>query len=333
MIIHYNTLMTNSALHPFEKLTPTHIIEAIEQQGFLCNGSVFAMNSYENRVYQIGIEDDNQPLIAKFYRPNRWSKEQIQEEHDFSFELHNHEIPVVVPLKDSHGSSLFDYDEFLFTLFPRKGGHAPELDHKQNLQIMGRMLARLHLIGEKKPFKYRPKLDISTFGRESIDFVSNEFIPFEHKSNYVGVCERLMDLMQPKLENCHNIRVHGDLHIGNILMRDDIPFLVDFDDSRLAPAIQDIWMLLSGEENEQKHQLQKVIGAYSEFRDFPYNELSLIESLRTLRILHHCAWLARRFDDPAFESAFPWFDQNSYWLQHINDLNNQLDALQIENEL
>ena len=323
--------MTNSALHPFEKLTPTLIMDAIEDQGQLCSGSVFAMNSYENRVYQIGIEDQQQPIIAKFYRPNRWSQEQIQEEHDFSFELLNHDIPVVVPLKDENGKSLFKHEEFVFSLFPRKGGHAPELDHKDNLQIMGRMLARLHLIGEKKLYKHRPKLDILTFGRDSIDFVSNEFIPFEHKSNYVNVCAKLVDLMQPILENCLNIRVHGDLHIGNILMRDEIPYLVDFDDSRLAPAIQDIWMLLSGEEQEQKVQLQKVIEAYSEFRDFPYNELNMIDSLRTLRMLHHCAWLARRFDDPAFESAFPWFDQNSYWVQHINDLDNQLSELKNSN--
>lgn len=318
----------NNNPHPFEKLTPELIMDAIEEQGHLCNGSVFAMNSYENRVYQIGIEEQQHPIIAKFYRPNRWNKAQIQEEHDFSFELLAHDIPVVVPLKDKNKNSLFEHEGFTFSLFPRKGGHAPELDHKENLQIMGRMLARLHLIGEKHLFIHRPKLDIISFGKNSIDYVSNDFIPFEHKSNYDTVCHQLIQLMQPKLINCHNIRVHGDLHIGNILMRDDIPNLVDFDDSRLAPAIQDIWMLLSGENEEQKAQLQKVITAYSEFRAFPYNELKMIESLRTLRILHHCAWLARRFDDPAFESAFPWFDQNSYWLQHINDLNNQLDALQ-----
>ena len=331
MIIHYNKVMTNSDLHPFEKLTPTLIMDAIEEQGHLCSGSVFAMNSYENRVYQIGIEDQTQPIIAKFYRPSRWTQDQIQEEHDFSFELLNHDIPVVVPLQNNQGKSLFNHEGFVFSLFPRKGGHAPELDHKDNLQIMGRMLARLHLIGEKKLYEHRPKLDCVTFGKDSIEFVSNEFIPFEHKSTYVSVCNQLMDLMQPRLENCKNIRVHGDLHIGNILMRDKIPNLVDFDDSRLAPAIQDIWMLLSGEEQEQKIQLQKVIEAYSEFREFPHHEIKMIESLRTLRILHHCAWLARRFDDPAFESAFPWFDQGSYWMQHINDLTNQLDALQVEN--
>jgi Ser/Thr protein kinase RdoA (MazF antagonist) len=325
--------MNAADLHPFEKLTPELIMDAIESHDFHCDGRVFALNSYENRVYQIGIEGEKKSIIAKFYRPNRWSQAQIQEEHDFCYELFDHEIPVITPLKDSQGKSLFSHNNFSFALFPQVGGRAPELDYKENLQIMGRMLARLHLIGEKSLFKHRPKLDILTFGKDSIDFVSEQFIPFEHKSNYTKACKQLMYLMQPKLENCHNIRVHGDLHIGNILMRDDIPFLVDFDDSRLAPAIQDIWMLLSGEPNEQKIQLEKVKSAYQEFRDFPHHEITMIESLRTLRMLHHCAWLAKRFDDPAFESAFPWFDQSSYWLQHIQDLNNQVDALQVENEL
>ncbi|MFK8011070.1 MAG: serine/threonine protein kinase [Marinicellaceae bacterium] len=324
--------MTNSDIHPFEKLTPTLIMDAIELQGYLCSGSVFAMNSYENRVYQIGIEDQQQPIIAKFYRPNRWSVQQVQEEHDFSFELESQEIPVVVPLRNKQGESLYSHNGFAFALFPRKGGHAPELDYKENLQIMGRMLARLHLIGEKEQYSKRPILNIESFGIESIKFVSEQFIPLEHKSSYDKVCQQLLVNMQPKLSNCRNIRVHGDLHIGNILMRDELPYLVDFDDSRMAPAIQDIWMLLSGESEEQKIQLQKIIEAYSEFRDFPFQELKMVESLRTLRILHHCAWLARRFDDPAFESAFPWFDQNSYWVQHITDLNNQLDALQNEIE-
>jgi Ser/Thr protein kinase RdoA (MazF antagonist) len=320
----------NQDIHPFEKLTPETIIDAIEAQGYWCDGSVFAMNSYENRVYQIGIENKKQPLIAKFYRPNRWTKAQIQEEHDFCFELVEHDIPVVVPLRNNKGDSLFNHEDFLFALFPRKGGYAPELDYKNNLEIMARTLARLHLIGERQLFQHRPTLNIQTFGQDSIDFVSQQFIPMEYKSQYETVCQKLIQLMQPKLDNCHNIRVHGDLHIGNILMRDDIPFLVDFDDSRLAPAIQDIWMLLSGEENEQKVQLEKIKAAYKEFRAFPEQEVTMIESLRTLRILHHCAWLARRFDDPAFAVAFPWFDEGSYWQTHINDLKNQVTQLKME---
>ncbi|MEZ5497381.1 MAG: serine/threonine protein kinase [Gammaproteobacteria bacterium] len=323
--------MTNSELHPFEKLVPELIMDAVEEHGFECDGCVFALNSYENRVYQIGVEDSQESIIAKFYRPNRWSLEQIQEEHDFCFELAEHEIPAIMPIKNTNGESLHCYEGFYFALFAKIGGYTPELDHKDNLQIMARMLARLHNIGEKKLFKHRPKLDIQTFGRYSVEFISNEFIPFEHKSSYDSVTKQLLEVMESRLQNAHNIRVHGDLHIGNILMRDDIPFLVDFDDTRLAPAIQDIWMLLSGESHEQQNQLHKIISAYSEFRDFPHHEIKMIESLRTLRMLHHCAWLARRWDDPAFETAFPWFDENSYWLQHIQDLRNQLDALQQNN--
>lgn len=318
-------------LHPFERLTPEIIMDAIEKQGFECDGRVFALNSYENRVYQIGIEGEAKAIIAKFYRPNRWSNAQIQEEHSFCFELADHEIPVITPVLNSKSDCLFSHNDFSFSLYPQVGGHAPELDYKNNLEIMGRMLARLHLIGEKKLFVHRPKLDLDSFARESIQYISEEFIPFEHKSHYDNICKQLIELMEDKLEDCNNIRVHGDLHIGNILMQNDVPFLVDFDDSRLAPAIQDIWMLLSGEENEQKIQLQKIITAYQEFRDFPFNEVKMIESLRTLRMLHHCAWLARRWDDPAFAVAFPWFDESSYWLGHIQDLTNQLDAIKRNN--
>jgi len=321
--------MRDNNLHPFEQLTPEKIMDAVEDHGYLCNGGVFALNSYENRVYQIGIEGEMKHVIAKFYRPNRWSLQQIKEEHQFCFELQEHDISVITPLKNTQGNSIHCHEDFYFSLFPKVGGYAPELDYQENLQIMARMLARLHLIGERKLFKHRPKLEIQTFGHDSINYVSQHFIPFEHKSNYDSICHELLAAMNEKLRGCHNIRVHGDLHIGNILMRDDIPVLLDFDDSRLAPAIQDIWMLLSGEESEQKIQLQKIITAYQEFRDFPHDEIVMIESLRTLRMLHHCAWLARRWDDPAFAQAFPWLIENSYWLQHIQDLRNQLEALSI----
>jgi Ser/Thr protein kinase RdoA (MazF antagonist) len=319
--------MSNSNLHPFDKLTPDLILDAIESQGIYCNGSVFALNSYENRVYQVGIEDEIKPVIAKFYRPDRWSENQILEEHDFCFELESHEISVISPIKINE-KSLFEFEDFQFSLFPKTGGYAPELDHKENLSIMGRMLARLHTIGESTSFKFRPTLNLDSFGQDSADFVSSQFIPMEHKSSYDKVTKQLLELMKPKLQKSNNIRVHGDLHIGNILLRDEIPYLVDFDDSRSAPAIQDIWMLLSGEDEEQKIQLQKIITAYQEFRPFPFNEIDMIESLRTLRMMHHCAWLARRFDDPAFPDAFGWFDTNSYWHQHINDLNNQIELIE-----
>ena len=320
--------MTNP--HPYEELTPDTVLNAIESQGHYVNGSVTALNSYENRVYQVGI-DQNEPLIVKFYRPERWSQTQIQEEHDFCFEIQTHDIPVVTPLQDSEGQSLFRYQGFLFALFPRKGGYAPELDHQDNLTIMGRTLARLHNIGAQHSFKHRPELNAQTFGQDAIDYVAEHFIPFEHKSAYTTVCKEIMLCVSEQLKGAKNIRVHGDLHIGNILLREDIPNLVDFDDSRSAPAIQDIWMLLSGNEQEQQIQLQKIKTAYSEFRDFPHNELSMIESLRTLRMIHHTAWLARRWQDPAFPPAFPWFDTHQFWAQHVADLSQQLHTLQIPN--
>ena len=325
--------MTQPSTHPFDRLTPDTILDALESQNFHVDGRVTALNSYENRVYQVGIEAVNteqaDPLIAKFYRPARWNRPQIQEEHDFCFAIEAHDIPVVSPLKNASGDSIFTYEDFDFALFPRKGGYAPELDYQDNLAIMGRTLARLHNVGAQQKFKHRPELNAQTFGQESIDFVAEHFIPFEHKSAYLAVCNNIMVIITDKLQGATNIRVHGDLHIGNILLRDDIPNLVDFDDSRSAPAIQDIWMLLSGEPHEQEIQLQKIIAAYSEFREFPFQELPMIESLRTLRMIHHTAWLARRWQDPAFPPAFPWFDTHQFWGQHVADLQQQLNALMI----
>ncbi|MCX7552913.1 serine/threonine protein kinase [Marinicella sp. S1101] len=312
--------------HPFDQLTPELILAAIESQQFAVDGSVTALNSYENRVYQIGMADDL-PLIVKFYRPERWNTAQIQEEHDFCFVLKAHELPVVTPIRNDEGQSLFGYEGFEFALFKRTGGYAPELDHQDNLAIMGRTLARLHNIGATHKFIHRPILDSQNFGHDSINYVAESFIPFEFKTTYLNVCQTIMPMIEERLAGANNISVHGDLHVGNILLREDIPNLVDFDDSRLAPAIQDIWMLLSGDQDEQQAQLQKIIPAYEAFRPFPYTELKMIESLRTLRMIHHTAWLARRWDDPAFPPAFGWFDTHQYWQQHIADLQHQLQAL------
>lgn len=320
--------MNINSLHPFETLTPEQVLQAIESQGFAVDGCVTALNSYENRVYQVGLSNHNKPIITKFYRPERWQPKQILEEHEFCFDAVEAEIPVVAPLKNDQGESVFQHDIFCFALFPRKGGYAPELDHQDNLSIMGRTLARLHNVGAAKSFKYRPALDAQSFGYDAISFVASQFIPFEHQSAYTDTCNEIMTLVKQVLSSVTPIRVHGDLHIGNILMRDDIPHLVDFDDSRSAPAIQDIWMLLSGDPHEQDIQLEKIKSAYQEFRDFPYKELPMIEALRTLRMIHHSAWLARRWSDPAFPPAFPWFDTHQYWNNHIADLKQQLQALQ-----
>ena len=315
--------------HPFDALTPDFIINAVESKGYLCDGRILALNSYENRVYQIGIEDE-QPIIAKFYRPDRWSREQILEEHSFSYELEEHELPVVTPLKDENGNSLMQYKGFAISLFERKGGRAPELDYQDNLTILGRLLARMHLIGAREDYLHRPTINIQHYGMDSAEFISEHFMPEELKLSYDTLVRDLLSQMYEIMQRVgavRQIRVHGDCHAGNMLWRDDVPHFVDFDDSRMAPALQDIWMLLSGDHEQQSHQLKKILQGYQEFNDFNYTELQLIEVLRSLRIMYFSAWLARRWNDPAFPQAFPWFNTVRYWEEHILELREQLSAL------
>lgn len=315
--------------HPFETLTPDFIMDAIESQGHLCDGRNLALNSYENRVYQIGIEDKT-PIIAKFYRPQRWTVNQILEEHDFSYELAEQELPIVTPLKNEQGVSLHEYQNFHFSLFERKGGHAPELDYQDNLLILGRLLARMHLTGAIKPFKYRPSINIQNYGYDSVRYISDNFIPDYLKQAYDSLTNDVLNALEKLIKQSgkvKSIRVHGDCHAGNMLWRDDKPNFVDFDDSRMAPAVQDIWMLLSGSREQQGIQLNRILDGYFEFNDFDMAELRLIEVYRTLRIIHYSAWLARRWEDPAFPHSFPWFNTSRYWEEHILELREQFSAL------
>jgi Ser/Thr protein kinase RdoA (MazF antagonist) len=315
--------------HPFQSLTPDFIMDAVESQGFRCDCRTLALNSYENRVYQVGI-DEGLPLIAKFYRPGRWSDGQIAEEHRFCFELVEHELPVVAPWTNGAGESIFHHHGFRFALYPRQGGHAPEFDNLDNLLILGRMLGRIHRIGSVRPFELRPTLDIQSFGRDSVALISEEFIPQEYRASYTAVTDLLLEEIEARLAAAgpvRFIRTHGDCHSGNILWRDNAPHFVDFDDARMAPAVQDLWMMLSGERPRRTAQLEALIEGYSEFCDFDPSELCLIEPLRTLRMLHYSAWLARRWHDPVFPVAFPWFNTVNYWGEQILELREQLAAL------
>lgn len=315
--------------HPFENLTPDFIIDAIEHHGLICDGRLLALNSYENRVYQVGIEDES-PIIAKFYRPDRWNPQQIEEEHRFSFELDEQELPVVAPIK-FNDRSILQFGEFDIALFRRFGGHSPELDYGENLSVIGRLLARMHLIGERKPYQHRPSIDLDGFGADSVHFIRENFIPVELSQAYQTLTDDLLATLQRRIEEygpLNQLRVHGDCHAGNLIIRDDQLWFVDLDDSRMAPAIQDIWMLLSGDTEQQARQLRTIIDAYRQFRPFDLRELHLIEVYRSLRIIHYCAWLARRWDDPAFPHNFPWFNTTRYWEQHILELREQLGALQ-----
>ncbi len=317
-------------LHPFEQLTPDFILDAVESLGHWCDGRTLALNSYENRVYQVGIED-SEPLIAKFYRPGRWSREQILEEHQFCYELVEQELPVVAPIRDDNGESLFEYQGFMLSLFKRRGGRAPELDNLDNLYQLGRLLGRFHLIGEQRPFIHRPAITTQSFGYESIALISDKFIPMGLKTAYDSLVTDLMKVLEMRQKEAGEvklIRVHGDCHGGNMLWRDEAPNFVDFDDARMAPAVQDIWMLLCGDRYNQTLQLSEILDGYAEFHNFDLRELQLVEVLRTLRMLNYAAWLARRWEDPAFPHSFPWFNTERYWSQHILELREQFSALQ-----
>jgi len=323
--------MPESNQHPFETLTPDFLMTAIETQGHLCDGRLLALNSYENRVYQVGIEDQT-PLIAKFYRPNRWTEQQIREEQQFSFELAEQELPIVCPLINDDGQSLFQYGDFHFSLFPRQGGHAPELDNLDNLLIIGRMMGRIHSIGATKSFATRPQLNSQNFGHDCVKLISEQFIPASLKPAYDTLTSDLLQCIDENMAQAHAnglsyIRTHGDCHSGNMLWRDDAPHFVDFDDARMAPAIQDLWMFLSGDRARRTAQINELVEGYNEFYDFQPRELHLIETLRTLRMIHYAAWLASRWQDPAFPKSFPWFNSERYWGEHILELREQLSAL------
>ncbi|MDF1579788.1 MAG: serine/threonine protein kinase [Desulfuromonadales bacterium] len=310
----------------FEGLNPDVVLDAVESVGYECDCRILTLNSYENRVYQIGIEG-GEPLIAKFYRAGRWSDEQILEEHQFSFELVEHELPVVAPLTID-GTSLLRFAAMRFALYPRKGGHAPEFDNLDNLLIMGRLLGRIHAVGATRPFVHRPQLDSRSFGYDSVALVSAKFVPPAYKANYDVLAADLLQGVDALLSaTVTNIRTHGDCHAGNILWRDNAPHLVDLDDARMAPAMQDIWMMLSGDRTRQSVQLAEIVSGYEEFHTFQPQQLRLIEALRSLRILHYCAWLARRWDDPTFPHHFPWFNTERYWGEHILELREQIAAL------
>ncbi len=321
--------MSAITAHPFDGLTPDFVLAAIESQGYLVDGRMLALNSYENRVYQVGIEGE-EPLVAKFYRPQRWSNAQIQEEHDFVFELAEQELPVVAPLRNAQGDSLLHYEAMRFSLFPRKGGRAPELDNLDNLYTLGQCLGRMHRVGQADSFQHRPSLTWQSYGEESLD-TALRLVPSGLRPAYISLGRDILKLVQQRFADSADvrwIRCHADCHIGNILWRDDAPHFVDFDDVRMAPAIQDLWMFLSGERHEQLIQLQELVEGYAMFHVFEPRELQLVESLRTLRMLHHCAWLARRWDDPAFPRHFPWFNTERYWGEHILELREQFALLQ-----
>jgi len=317
----------------YQNLGPEQILNAVESQGFRSDGHLLALNSYENRVYRVGLEEKS-PIIAKFYRPERWDDKAILEEHDFAWELVENEIPLVAPLRNDEGDTLHRYQAYRFALFPCRGGRAPDLENSEHLRQLGRCLGRIHAVGKTKLFRSRPALTSHSFGLESCRFLlQGKFIPTDLETAYQSLTE---DLMQ-RVKWCHEragtvgvIRLHGDCHPGNILWTDNGPHFVDLDDARSGPAIQDLWMFLSGERADQNRSLEKLLEGYVQFCDFNPRELHLIEALRTLRIIHYYAWIAKRWEDPAFPRFYPTFNTQRSWEEHILNLREQAALMEEE---
>ncbi len=317
---------SHSEEQSFQKLGPDDILDAVESVGYLCDGRFLALNSYENRVYQVGIEDAA-PLVAKFYRPNRWTDECIKEEHQFAYELTDAEIPIVEPLRNRNDESLFRHKDFRFALFANRGGHALEIDNLDQLYQIGQFMGRIHAVGKTKAFVHRPELTIQSYLHESRAFLlQNNFIPEDLISAYTSLTDCLADQVRWCFEQAGEIetlRIHCDCHPSNILVREEQMHIVDLDDTRTGPAVQDLWMFLSGDRAEQTRALIELLDGYSEFCEFNNRELHLLEALRTLRLIYYHAWLARRWRDPAFPKAFPWFNDQNCWEQHILTLREQ----------
>ena len=316
--------------HPYSRLTPDVVLNALESVGLMCDGRQLALNSYENRVYQVGIEDLT-PVVAKFYRPQRWSDAQIGEEHAFALELAEHEVPVVAPLEFS-GRTLNEFDGFRFAVFPRRGGRAPELEDRNTLEWLGRFIGRIHATGRVRAFAHRPALDIASFGTEPRDFLlASDFIPPDLREAWKSVADLALENVARCYERAGDVgslRLHGDCHAGNVLWTDAGPHFVDLDDARNGPAVQDLWMLVSGDRATMCAQLGHILRGYEDFAEFDDRELHLFEALRTLRLLHYSAWLARRWDDPAFPMAFPFFNTPRYWQDRVLELREQVGAMQ-----
>ncbi|MGI5309965.1 serine/threonine protein kinase [Rheinheimera sp. WS51] len=320
------------ATFDFSTLQPDLIIDALQQLGLDVSSGLLALNSYENRVYQFsayqGAAETAAKFVVKFYRPQRWSEAQLEEEHQFAFELANADVPVVAPLV-IQGKSLHSYHGFYFAVYPSRGGRGLETDNDQHLAMLGRFLGRLHQVGSANRFKHRPSFSVQSQLIESQNTLLNSgFIPSYLQPAFTSALQQVIDLASQHYKPNSIIRLHGDCHAGNLFYVDQGPFFVDLDDCRMGPAIQDLWMMLSGDQKEQRDTLELILEEYEQHCDFDPSELKLIEPLRAMRMVHYMAWLTKRWQDPAFPMNFPWFNTDKYWEQQCLALKEQLFLLQ-----
>ncbi len=342
--------MLDDAPAPYADLTPDTVIDALVAAGLDPDGRLLALNSYENRVFQIGLND--QPMaVAKFYRPGRWTDEQIVEEHDFALALAADDIPLVAPMSlslppdstartlgQANTLALWQQGETLhrFSVSPRHGGRAPELDDPEVLAWLGRLMARLHIVGRRQLFAHRHTLSVARVGREARQWLADHGdLPEPQRSQWLAVADEALDAAQAAFDRVPDLRlgrVHGDCHLGNVLWTPDGPHFVDLDDACNGPAVQDLWMLLGGQRQERQPALHAIMDGYESIAEFDWREWTLVEPLRTLRLIHHSVWLARRWADPAFPSAFSWFGTAMYWQQQSDQLREQLQWMARDTE-
>lgn len=334
--------MTTESTKFFYDITPERVLAAVEHFDVRCTGRCLSLQSMENRVYDVEIETSSEPSsepsrpsdrfrVIKFYRPGRWSEAQILEEHEFLRDLVQNEVPVVAPLVDKNGKSLLCDGEsgIWYALFPKQGGRSPQELSDQDLPKVGRLLARLHTVGASKPAQHRIKLTPRTYGLDNLAFLLNSgALPPDYRAHYQQVVESICSIITPWFDGIPYSRVHGDAHLGNLLLGNEGLFWVDFDDMLMAPCVQDLWLLVLDRDEEAKRRMELLLSGYEELRHFDRSTLSLIEGLRALRMIHYTAWVARRFEDPAFKRTFPHFGTPSYWREQLGDMHEQLEVIQ-----
>lgn len=331
-------MLTDQQTKYFYELTPDKVLEGVERFGVRCTGRVLQLNSMENRVFEVEIEVDDDQVktpadrfrVVKFYRPGRWTIDQIQEEHKFLLDLEKAEVPVVAPVKTEQGETVLELPEvgIWSALYPKVGGRIPDEFSDEGYRQLGRLLARLHTVGAKSQAEHRIRLTPAVYGIANLKFlIDSKIVPADLAPAYRSTVEAICSMIEPWFETRMYSRIHGDCHIGNVLQRGEYYFLVDFDDMVIGPPVQDLWLLLPGRDQAARNKLEQMLSGYELFREFDRSTIRLIEPLRALRLIHYTAWIAKRWSDPAFPRAFPHFNTPNYWNQHLNDLREQLQII------